>query len=147
MVTTTICPTVKMLWVNAELSTIERLSMCSFVACGHDVELFTYGKVAGIPDGVRVRDAREVLPESRAFYCKRSRSVAAFANWFRRTDSRKHSGRATPSGLMHQLTMASSYRLPPSGKEPGGFISRFSPYFNLVKSKSCWNLSTPSKPL
>ncbi len=72
-----------MLWVGTELSAIEQLSMRSFVACGHDVELFTYGKVVGIPGGVRVRDANEVLPESRVFYYKRRRSVAAFANWFR----------------------------------------------------------------
>lgn len=81
--TTSSWPTVRTLWIGTELSRIEQLSLRSFTACGHDVELFTYGKVIGIPDGIHVRDANEVLPESMIFRYKGSNSVACFANWFR----------------------------------------------------------------
>lgn len=55
---------VRALWVGPRLSRIERLSLASFLAAGHPVELFTYGPVAGVPAGVSVRDGEDVLPRS-----------------------------------------------------------------------------------
>jgi hypothetical protein len=56
-----------MLWIGPRLSTLERLSMASFVANGHEVHLYTYGDVEGIPDGVAHRYAGDVLPPSSVF--------------------------------------------------------------------------------
>jgi hypothetical protein len=49
-------------WDGGPLSAIEQLSLTSFVARGHAVELFSYGTPAGVPAGVTVRDAATVLP-------------------------------------------------------------------------------------
>ncbi len=75
--------TIKSLWVGDSLSKIEQVSLASFVHHGHRTELFTYGPVAGLPDGVFVRDANEILPEDSIFTYKKRPSYAAFANWFR----------------------------------------------------------------
>jgi len=54
------------LWIGSALGPIERLALRSFVAQGHPVALYTYGEVAGVPPGVTLRDAAEVLPEATA---------------------------------------------------------------------------------
>jgi len=62
------------------LTTMERLSMASFIANGHCYALYCYDVPAGVPAGVEVRDAREILPESEAatFRCPQQ-----FSDWFR----------------------------------------------------------------
>ena len=52
-------------------------------AHGHEYHLYTYGSVANIPPGTRLRDAREVLPESLIFRYTKHPSYAGFANYFR----------------------------------------------------------------
>ncbi len=49
---------------SGPLTTMERLSMASFLANGHRYALYCYDEPAGVPAGVEVRDAREILPES-----------------------------------------------------------------------------------
>lgn len=49
---------------------------------GHEVTLYAYGPVNGVPDGVDLRDASDVLPEGRIIR-HRGGSPALFANWFR----------------------------------------------------------------
>lgn len=76
------------LWIGRRLSALERLSLRSFVDHGHRVELYSYGDVGGVPDGVVRRDAGEILPRARVFRYGReagegSGSFAAFANLFR----------------------------------------------------------------
>lgn len=56
-------PPVQMLWVEGPLSTLERLSIASFLANDHAVHLFTYGDVPNVPDGARVMNANDVLPD------------------------------------------------------------------------------------
>jgi hypothetical protein len=56
------------LWVGPRLSALERLSLTSFLDHGHDVHLYTYESVDGVPDGVRCFDAREILGEDRVFW-------------------------------------------------------------------------------
>ena len=58
---------IQSLWIGGRLSTLERLSVASFLAHGHPYHLYTYGEVEGVPDGAKVHDAREVLPEDRIF--------------------------------------------------------------------------------
>jgi hypothetical protein len=71
------------LWIGDALSTMERLSIASFLAHGHEYHLYAYGEVANVPPGTRLRDAREVLPESRIFRYAKHPSYAGFANFFR----------------------------------------------------------------
>lgn len=53
-------PAIASLWIDGKLSWIERLCLQSFVHHGHEVMLFTYGTVQGLPEGVRTGDAREI---------------------------------------------------------------------------------------
>lgn len=54
-------PRIGTLWIDGALRWIEQLCLASFVAQGHEVTLFSYGNVTGAPQGVAVRDAREVF--------------------------------------------------------------------------------------
>ncbi len=74
---------VQSLWIGDALTVMERLSLRSFLAHGHAVHLYTYGQVAGVPDGVRLCDGREILPERRIFRYRGGGSYAGFANFFR----------------------------------------------------------------
>jgi hypothetical protein len=85
--TATICnPTkevIQGLWVGSELSTLERLSIASFLACGHEYVLYTYGYVHGVPEGTSIKDGNEILHESLIFQYRHHESFSAFANFFR----------------------------------------------------------------
>lgn len=75
-----------MLWIGPRISSLERLSIASFLANGHPVHLYAYGPIEGVPAGTTLRDAREVLPESAVFTYSEGfgmGSPAAFANEFR----------------------------------------------------------------
>lgn len=56
-------PPVQMLWVEGPLSTLERLSIASFLASGHAVHLYTYGEVLNVPEGTQVMSGHDVLPD------------------------------------------------------------------------------------
>lgn len=62
---------------------MERTSLASFVRHGHEVHLYTYGDVDGVPDGVVVRDGTEILPAQRIFRYREYDSVSGFSNFFR----------------------------------------------------------------
>lgn len=74
---------VQSLWIGPRLSAMERLSLASFVRHGHAVHLYTYGDVEGVPDGVVLRDGREILPAERIFVYRDYPSVSGFSNFFR----------------------------------------------------------------
>jgi hypothetical protein len=76
-------PTIQMFWFGAPLSRIEKLSLASFVAHGHPVNLFVYEDVGAVPRGVQLRDAAKVLPREWLFRHRRTGSVGLFADWFR----------------------------------------------------------------
>ncbi|HEX2452234.1 MAG TPA: glycosyltransferase [Vicinamibacterales bacterium] len=71
------------LWIGTHLTTLERLSIASFLHNGHDYHLYTYAHVRNVPDGTTVKDAREILPESHIFQYKDHKSYSAFSNFFR----------------------------------------------------------------
>src|SRR5436190_20694063 len=71
------------LWIGPALSTVERLSISSFLGNGHPYHLYVYGEVKGIPAGTTVLDGSEILPASRIFHYKNRSSVAGFSNFFR----------------------------------------------------------------
>ena len=72
---------IQSLWIGERLSKIEVLSIRSFLANGHDYHLYAYSQIEGIPAGVAVRDANEIIPRQRIFRTKGSLSI--FADWFR----------------------------------------------------------------
>ncbi|HUP97247.1 MAG TPA: glycosyltransferase [Usitatibacter sp.] len=75
-----------MLWIGPRLSTLERLSVASFLANGHPVHLYAYSPLEGVPHGTSVRDGREILPENAVFRYPSgfgAGSPSAFANLFR----------------------------------------------------------------
>jgi hypothetical protein len=71
------------LWVGGPLSTMERLSVASFLAHGHAYHLYVYQPVTNAPRGTCLKDGREVLPESLIFRYRDHASYAGFANFFR----------------------------------------------------------------
>jgi len=74
---------VHMFWHGAALSRIERLCMASFIANGHPVHLHVYDEPAGVPRGVMMVDAENILPRRYLFKHAASGSFAIFADWFR----------------------------------------------------------------
>ena len=77
---------VQSLWIGSRLSTMERLSIQSFLDHGHQVHLFAYSEVDGVPAGTVVRSGEEVLPAREIFRYRKGPgkgSVAAFSNCFR----------------------------------------------------------------
>jgi len=77
---------IQSLWIGPALSTVEKLTINSFLANGHDFHLYAYSDIEGVPAGTTIRDANEILPESSIFtyQCEYAKgSYAAFANYFR----------------------------------------------------------------
>lgn len=76
-------PVVRTLWVGGNLSPFEVLSLKSFVANGIEAEIYTYGDVTGVPDGVKICDATEIMPRSAIFAHseKSGRSKGSFAGF------------------------------------------------------------------
>ena len=70
------------LWIGPALGAIERACLLSVLRQGHGVTLYSYGRPDGVPDGVEVRDAAEIIPEDKVVR-HISGSPALFANRFR----------------------------------------------------------------
>jgi hypothetical protein len=76
---------VQSLWIGP-LSPLEQMCMASFVARGHEFHLYAYQRPDGVPAGVQVLDAAEILPPATVFCNCRGRgkgSYAGFADLFR----------------------------------------------------------------
>ena len=79
---------IQSLWIGGRLSTLEQLSLTSFLACGHPVHLYAYAPIGGVPEGVELKDANEILPAAEIYRMgpaagQRQGSYAAFADLFR----------------------------------------------------------------
>jgi len=73
---------VQSLWIGDSLSTMEQLSINSYLKNGHEFHLYAYGEIKNVPDGTVVRDANKILDKDKIF--KDSRNLfAAFSDWFR----------------------------------------------------------------
>ena len=72
------------LWIGDRLSALERLCILSFCAHGHEFHLYHYDELQNVPriDGLRLIDAREILPRS-AMFEQRNRSIVYFSDQFR----------------------------------------------------------------
>jgi len=71
------------LWIGDSLSPIEQISALSFLEQGHSLDLYTTDPVGGVPPGVRVLDAREVLPLQHIVRHRKTRSPALHSDLFR----------------------------------------------------------------
>lgn len=71
------------LWIGDELSVMERLSIASFLANGHQFQLYVYSDVKNVPAGTVVRDGEEILPSSAIFRYRDNGSYSGFSNFFR----------------------------------------------------------------
>lgn len=70
------------LWIGDALGKVERACLRSVLRQGHSLGFYCYDVPSGVPSGVTIRDAAQILPRDRIIhYC--SGSVALFANWFR----------------------------------------------------------------
>lgn len=74
-------PPVQSLWLGP-LSVMERLVLASFVANGHEFHLYSYSEIEGLPEGVVIRDADEVLGPEWIVRDGRG-TIASFADVFR----------------------------------------------------------------
>ena len=90
------------------LTTMERLSMKSFIANGHEFHLYSYESLEGVPDGVVLCDAAEIVPKSEmaTFRC-----AAQFSDHFRVALLLKRGGWYTDldNVLLCPLDFASEY--------------------------------------
>ena len=71
------------LWIGPRVSWLEQLCLASWLAHGHRVVVWTYQPVEGLPHGVAVCDARELLPEEQIVLHRESGSTSMFSNRFR----------------------------------------------------------------
>jgi len=75
-------PIIQSLWIGESLTTIEQLCINSFLYHGHEFHLYTYDNILNVPSGTTVKDANEILDNSKVFtYC--NGRVSGFADWFR----------------------------------------------------------------
>lgn len=78
------------LWIGKRLSTMERMSINSFLKNGHQFHLYTYGGVENLPDGVQLMDANSIIPAERIFTVRGGYS--SFSDFFRWALIRKNGG-------------------------------------------------------
>ncbi len=71
------------LWIGSKLGPLEQLCLLSFLEHGHDITLYTYETVAGVPPGVRIADARTVLDFGGIVRHKKTQSAALHSDLFR----------------------------------------------------------------
>ena len=70
------------LWIGERLGAVERACLRSVARQGHRISLYCYGQRDGVPEGVEIRDAGEIIPEA-AIFRNRAGSVGHFSDWFR----------------------------------------------------------------
>ena len=70
------------LWVGPSLGLVERACLRSVLNQGHKLSLYCYSRPEGVPKGVELRDAAEILPRS-SIIRHHSGSVSLFSNHFR----------------------------------------------------------------
>ena len=76
------------LWISTDhtLPEIQHLSIQSMILTGHTVTLYAYEDLDNVPDGVKLKDANQIIDESEIFTYKEGfnkGSYSGFANVFR----------------------------------------------------------------
>ncbi|MFZ1418154.1 MAG: hypothetical protein WAS93_07430 [Burkholderiaceae bacterium] len=75
--------TVASLWIGDRLGMIEQASIRSFLKVGDHFILYAYNPIAGVPDGVEMRDAQEIYPCHNIIRHRKSGSPALHSDLFR----------------------------------------------------------------
>ena len=72
-------------WAGDRLGQLELMCLHSMLRHGHPVDVYSYAPIANLPEGVRARDASEILPTDRILYYKDSQkpTAALHSNLFR----------------------------------------------------------------
>jgi len=73
---------IQSLWIGETFSNNEQMCLSSYLHHGHSFHLYTYDEIKGVPRGITLCDANEIIPFSRLFKDS-ARSYASFADWFR----------------------------------------------------------------
>lgn len=84
-------PLINMFWFGDRLPALHRMCIASFVQQGHPVNLYCYRPPDGVPQGVHVCDAGEIVDESNIFKSTGG-SYALFADQFRYELLHRHGG-------------------------------------------------------
>jgi hypothetical protein len=74
---------IQSLWLGPRLSTLEQLSINSFIANGHTFHLYTYDELQGVPSRAILCDASPILPRPASLQVTEHNSCAGFADVFR----------------------------------------------------------------
>lgn len=86
---------VSSLWIGQKLSSLEILSIKSFLWHGYNYHLYCYEDIANLPSGVTVMDANEIIEKENIFTYKKNPgkgSYSGFSNYFRYTMLHKRGG-------------------------------------------------------
>jgi hypothetical protein len=71
------------LWIGERLSPLEQASALSFLEQGHELTLYVTSEVDGVPPGVKIRDASEVLNTQSIVRHRKTGSPALHSDLFR----------------------------------------------------------------
>jgi len=71
------------MWIGDRLTSMEKLCISSFLRHGHDIHLYVYQVIDGVPPGTKIKDGNDVLPSSAIFTYRDNKSYAGFSNFFR----------------------------------------------------------------
>ncbi len=75
-------PVIASFW-HGPLSWLEQLCLSSFVRHGHRVDLYAFEDVAGVPPGVHLRNAEDVVARDRLVFYKGNGTPGVFSDLFR----------------------------------------------------------------
>lgn len=108
------------LWIGDSLGAVERACAKSVLRQGHRLALYCYAAPDGVPAGVELRDAAQILPEARIVR-HRGGSVSLFSNLFRYALLRRGLGTWIDCDvyLVRPLDDSADYLM---GRERGGHI-------------------------
>ncbi|WP_323842735.1 galactosyltransferase Lgt5 [Moraxella sp. Pampa] len=76
-------PTIGALWIGGKLGTMASACLTSFLMRGHQVNLYTYGQLPDVPNGITVCDGNEIIHHSKIIKHEKTQSYALFSDIFR----------------------------------------------------------------
>lgn len=76
-------PEIASLWIGGRLSFLEQLCLKSYLDNGHEVTLYSYETIEGVPKGIKVKDASELYPGPPFRVHLKRQSPAIHAYYFR----------------------------------------------------------------
>jgi len=101
------------LWIGESVGPVERACLRSILRQSHSIAVYCYRNVPGMPKGVELRDASDILPEARIISHLKGQSIALFADWFRYELQRRELGTwlDTDNYLVAPMNMERPYLL------------------------------------